>query len=344
MPLKKTVTIREIAKLADVSTATVSLVLNGKKGVSDETRERILKLMQEHNYVNKKAAGAEPQTQVCLLKYVSHGLVAEINQVGLAAIVDQIMSTCSDRNISLLVHSVDAQNVQAVLSQLKQSKTQGVLFLGTELEPARERLLLDLDMPVVSVDNAVALLEISSITVNNRKAVYDAVGHLYELGHRKIGYLRSSVPSANFTERSQGFYGAMMEYQLEPLKPVLISPTLNGATFATQLWLSRLPTLDDLPTAFFADNDCIAIAAVTAFQEYGLVVPHDISVVGVGDLSFSSLLTPPLTTVHVPYGEIGRNAVELLMERIQRPQDAPKTVLVHGRLTVRGSTAPARAR
>ena len=125
MPLKKTVTIREIAKLADVSTATVSLVLNGKKGVSDETRERILKLMQEHNYVNKKAAGAEPQTQVCLLKYVSHGLVAEINQVGLAAIVDQIMSTCSDRNISLLVHSVDAQNVQAVLSQLGSRKPRG---------------------------------------------------------------------------------------------------------------------------------------------------------------------------------------------------------------------------
>ena len=338
MPTKKNVTIREIAKLADVSTATVSLVLNDKKGVSDETRERIQKLIREHNYVNKRTPEHAAQMQICLLKYVSHGLVAQINQEGLASMINQIMQTCGEQNITLVVHNIDAQNWDQVFEQILQTEIQGILFLGTELEESRQALLEKIPLPVVVLDNSMRLSHLTSVTMNNRKIAYHAVKHLYDLGHRDIGYLRSSVAGANFTERSEGFYAAMLELHLEPPKPVLVSPTLNGAVFSVQLWLSGVAPDAKLPTAFVADNDCIAIAAVKGFQERGIDVPGDISIIGIGDSQFSSIMAPPLTTMHIPYSEIGKRAVRCLVNRITDSSIPTETVLLNGVLQARKST------
>ncbi len=341
MAQKKSVTVREIAKLADVSTATVSLVLNDKKGVSNETRERIWKLMRDNNYVSRRPAETPVQTQICYLRYIDSGLVVEVNQEGSSCLLDGVSAYCGEHNIALMMHSVNAQNLDGVLAAIRSGSVNGIILLGVEIDDQVVEKVRQTGLPFVVVDNSMLLQSVSAVTVCNKMATYDAVKHLYELGHRKIGYLKSNVPAANFAERSQGYSDALRLLHLEGRQPVMVSPTMTGSVFTLQLWMSQRGKDEDFPTAFVADNDCIAIAAVKVFQEFGLRVPEDVSVVGIGGIAFTSMMTPPLTTVHIPYTQIGRKAVVQLLSMMEHPEDATETLWVHGTLIVRGSTAKA---
>ena len=147
------------------------------------------------------------------------------------------------------------------------------------------------------------------------------------------------MPAANFAERSQGYSDALRLLHLEGRQPVMVSPTMTGSVFTLQLWMSQRGKDEDFPTAFVADNDCIAIAAVKVFQEFGLRVPEDVSIIGFDNRDFGTLYHPTLTTVALPTDYFGKMAVELLFNRIAQPTLPPTLVYVGGTLIKRESTA-----
>jgi len=329
-------TIREIATIANVSTAAVSIVLNNKKGVSDETRERILSVMEKNNYVTRRQTKKRSEGCFCLLKYSTHGMIVEENQGFIASILDYIESTCTEKGISLVLRGMNSSNAVSVLQALAENPVDGILLIGTELEDEQVKLIQQIKTPVVVIDNSMRYYGITSVVMANHGITYEAVSYLYKLGHRDIGYLKSNTPISNFNERSEGFFYCIDSLGLKRPKPFLLLPTMDGAYLSMKKLISQ-PSFT-LPTALFADNDTIAIGAIKAIKESGYKVPDDVSVIGVDDIKYSSVVNPGLTTIRISRRLIGTAAVEIMQRRVQHPNEDTLHMLIEGKLIVREST------
>ena len=160
-----------------------------------------------------------------------------------------------------------------------------------------------------------------AVVIANTDSVLRAVDYLIEKGHRQIGYLAGDLRIRNFKDRERGYRQALEDAGLEanPAWRVTLGTTLEGAYRDMGVWLDNV-SRDDLPTAFFAENDVLAVGAMRAFNEHGIRVPEDVSIIGFDDLSLGAFSNPPLTTVHVPKHEVGEIAVRRLVGNIRNPK------------------------
>ena len=179
-------------------------------------------------------------------------------------------------------------------------------------------------------------MQVAQSLFNNMQGAFMATRYLCEKGHKHVGYLKSKVPINNFLERKDGYKKALKacDVPYEPEMTFLLGSTVEMAYFDMKAHLARAP---QLPTAFFADNDNIAIGAMRALKEAGYRIPEDVSVVGFDDIPFCELIDPPMSTVRVPKQAIGRMAVDRLVTRLdQDPQERIK-IEVHTDLVERAS-------
>ena len=331
--------LREIALAAGVSLTTVSLVLNDKAGVSREKREEVRRLLTESGYSIRAAAGSDASgRKIRFLKYSKHSYLVNGNPGFVTQIMDAAERECRRHGYDLLITAFDDFGAVDPGELLRDGSIKGAILLGTELDDGDMQWFRDLDKPLVVVDNALALLPFSTVTMDNRTAVFSAVRHLLERGHRQVGFLYNSLPSNNDRERRAAFEEALRFYgqAFDPALVYPIFPTMDGARKSAG---ELLRSGARFPSALVANNDSIAIGAIRAFRDCGLCIPEDISVVGFDGLPFSAVSEPPLTTVSVPCGDIGYWAVRLLHEHIKGKNAAPCKILVGTELTVRGSTA-----
>lgn len=163
----------------------------------------------------------------------------------------------------------------------------------------------------------------NGVLINNEDSARQATEYLIRKGHKRIGYLRSGCRIKGFRSRAAGYADALRKagYPVDRKYTVTLSATTNGAYEDMK---KHLGTGSELPTAFFADNDMIALGAVKAMTEKGIRIPQDISVVGFDDLPFSEIANPPLTTLRVPKQEMGQLAVRRIVEIINQ-KDGLKT-------------------
>ena len=174
--------------------------------------------------------------------------------------------------------------------------------------------------------------------MNNEEIAEKAVDYFYSLGHRKIGYLHSSMNTGNFRARMQGYLNALNRLGLEQPENGIyaLTPSMAGSYKE----MSKL--LEDgteLPPALLADNDMIALGCSRALKDQGCQLPDDCSIVGIDDISFSSICSPPLTSVRIPCKDLGAQAIQLLHYKLEHPDTAPTKILLDGELIVRGSAA-----
>lgn len=332
-------TIREIAAIAGVSPATVSLVLNDKKGVSAEKRARVKKVLEEYNYSPQQIKKA-PKFNIRFVKYRSHGMAVEENQGFIASIIDKIESECRYHSYNLIMCGCDNSTLKETLQMVAGNPQDGVIILGTEFDSENFDMIQSIKAPVVVLDNSMQHENVDSVVMANAGVAASAVNYLYGLGHRKIGYFQTSVSISNFAERYSGYLAALSRLGLTPPEPVLLTPTLQGAYEDMK---KHLDLSEYVPEgAVFADNDTIAIGAAKALQEAGYTIPDDVSIIGVDDIPFSSMTVPPLTTVRISRSAMGIQAVKLLRERIKHPDWPFVHLLITGELVERGSTAPAK--
>ncbi len=305
--------IKQIAELSGVSLATVSNVLNHKKGVNRKTAEQVLKIAREIGYLKENCI-----KKIKLVIYKKHGIVVSDTPF-FSALIEGVELECRSRGFALEICSLDrrAKDFEDVLNHLLEDYTTAILLLATELDEADMLPFETAVCPVAVLDNWFSSMKFNAVLINNVDAVYHAVDYLIKSGHRRIGYLKSAVSINNFEYRSQGYLSALAHAGLEYDKTLTVSltPTMDGAYQDMGTYLSGAPKL---ATAYFADNDIIALGAVKALKQHGVKIPQDVSVIGFDDMPFCEISSPPLTTIRVFKHELGALAVKYLVDNIQQ--------------------------
>lgn len=336
--------LKDIAAMANVSPSTVSLVVKNKKGVSDEKRKLIEKLLKDYGYsVNEteeeSPSFSEKKREICFIKYKRHGMLVDGNPGFVNSIIDAIETECGRQDCSLLMLSCNQTQLPSISKMVDNTHAEGILLLGTELSSEDAHWLSEISLPMVILDTSLPMTSYNCVTMNNKDAIFHSVEHLVSLGHTHIGFIANAYPSNNCLARQGAFQEAVEHYGLS-FDPELIYPAFPTSEGAYQSMHSLLDEGTKFPSALIANNDCFALGAMKAFKEYGIRVPEDISIIGFDSIPFSSISEPPLTTMEVPCAEIGIWAVRLLCDRIRYPFSATTNMEISTKLIVRSSTAP----
>lgn len=328
---------KELAQKLNVSAATISMVLNHKSGISDATREKVLTGAKECGYdLSKYYLYAEEPQNICFLNYKKSGKVVTDTPF-FSELTEGISSACKANNINLSINYVyGTEPVGPQLKSLSDKSYSGILLLGTEMEKDDFTPFLSLSCPLVVLDCYYDDLQLDTILINNLQGAYIATSHLAKRGFRKIGYLKSSLRIANFDERADGYYKALRYHQIKKNMDYVLelAPSMEGAYIDMKEHLSKnVP----LAQAYFADNDLIAAGAIRAFQEAGIRIPEDVSLIGFDDIPICSFLTPPLSTMRVQKQDLGVLAIEQLLNKLNNPSRTPIKIELSSELTERES-------
>jgi Transcriptional regulators len=341
------VRIVDIAKVAQVSPATVSLALNGKPGVSDEVKERIIALAREFGYKIRaeERFAKSAEATIRFLKIVKHGhIVNERHNAFIADYLEGLQTRARESDYKLEVAFYDKVPIEEIVAANRDLSAKGLVVLGTELDEKDIAVLDELELPLVFIDTFNPSIARDCVDMNNTDEVFRIVRHLVECGHRDIGLVKGSIETRNFKMRENGFREALEYFSIPFRKDAVfaVDPTYEQS----RADMERL--LDEgrrLPGALFCVNDIVAYGCMKAIRARGRSIPDDVSIIGFDDLPTSAMSDPPLTTIRVSKRQIGRRAMALLLGRIEEGRDdKPEKVLVGGELILRQSVKSIAAR
>ncbi|MBX5456499.1 MAG: LacI family DNA-binding transcriptional regulator [Thermogemmatispora sp.] len=309
--MKPKVTIEDIARLAGVSKATVSRVLNERSNVKAETRERVLRVMQEQGFVPSLAAAGLAGGRSRLVGV----LTPPFTQPTVPEILRGVAEAIEHTDYEIVLYSTNAgQSPTTIVNRILALGLTSCLLV-IQPGPLTPRLLqlASQGLPVVVIDDQGPPPELPSVGIDNRVSAYQATMHLIRLGYRRIAHLQGPAEFRCAQERYQGYRQALEEAGL-PFDPALVFngtfETASGRACAAAL--VTLP-LAERPEAIFIANDQMAFGFLSAAEALGLRIPQDLAVVGFDDIPLSAHVRPTLTTIKQPFYEMGRNAVELLL-------------------------------
>ncbi len=329
-------TIRDIAKLAGVSPATISRVINGRPEVSDAVREHVLRVVAENGYtVSRPPVGAPTGLVGVTLPLIHHSYFSEI----LAGIGEAFYEHEIPMVLCPTLHEHDRE--VTLLQRLRHGTTDGAILILPEESHEELNALQEQGYPFVIVDPRSAQDEsVPTVSASHLAGAREATEHLLRLGHRRIAAITGPAGWIATDDRLRGYRGALAEAGIMPDASLQITANFrdNGGRAATQQLLS----LPEPPTAIFAFNDMLAIGALQALRQAGLRVPEDVSVIGFDDTYEASIVHPALTTVRQPLAEMGRMAVSQLVRLLQSQRIEALHVELATRLVVRESTGPVR--
>jgi LacI family transcriptional regulator len=336
MPGEPKPTIRDIARLAGVSVATVSRVLNDRPDVSAATRRAVLHVVERQRFQINPSARSLSRGRMGLVAVT----VPVVEGHYFAAMLGGISDALDDADIRMLLLPArrDRSRQVPLRERLAPGSADGaVLMLPPE---SREELheLQNERMPITVIDPRVPLDEgIPCVAAANAAGARTATEHLLAFGHRSIAVITGPSGWAATEERRQGYQAALAREGLLPDPRLTLAG--NWQIESGRAAAGRLLELDQPPTAIFAFNDEMAIGTLRAAHERGLRVPENLSVVGFDDVDRAELVTPKLTTVRQPLAEMGRMAVSLLLRLLDDQRLEALRVELARRLVVQASTA-----
>ena len=332
--------IKEIAEKAGVSKTTVSLALNGHKGVSHETRMRILSLAQDMQYrvPGERVLSHPSQGFIMFARFRKHGLILNQDQSSfIMDYIDSINQTVCEAGYTFEIVDYQCQSVSACIGAIQNRRPKGVIILGTELEEQDIQLLESLTVPYVVIDTFFDHVRCDFVDMANIGAVYQLIKYLKDTGNRTIGMVTCSIKSGNVLMRERAFLLAMEELgmQADGDSFFTVEPGFSGACTSM---LQHVKTGRSFPQALFCYNDIAAYGTMKALKEHGFSIPEDISLIGFDDLPMSAMMEPHLTSIKVPNHQLGRKAAQLLLEKItSKRTHEPVSVLIGGDLVIRNS-------
>lgn len=338
-----TVKIKDLAKKLNLSPATVSLALNERPGVNEQTRQSVVALARELNYngnigKNKTFRRKEKKFlgNIGFLVYKRYGRVITDSEFFSALISSVELAARAQNYTLLLTYCIGDKEITNTIKFLENSNLVGLLILGTELAEEDVELFYRSKFPVVILDCDILGCELDTVTIHNEDGIWRGMKYLYDQGHREIGYLHSSFSIRNFEQRKLGYENCLEKFCLdrESQKIFLVEPTIEG-TCADICELVNQGI--KFPSALIADNDLIALGAMKAFAQCGIKVPDDVSIVGFDDIPMSSVIEPQLTSVNVPCEVLGDLAIRQLLRRKKNKTDVPRKTSVTTKLNIRAS-------
>lgn len=325
----------DIARLAGVSLATVSRTLHSTHLVNPQTRDHILRIMEECNYVYNATAADLSRKRSTVIGV----LIPTTRSPVFAGTILAIQEKCHERGYSVVLGNTkyDAGIERNLLRQFQERRVAGVILTGFSL--GREDAVTDMmrgGTPCVVIWEKLLDKRISYVGFDNFQASRTMTEYLIGLGHRRIGLLVGPFSKVGRAKRRvEGFLAALKRHQIasKPSWVIEEEPTLENGREAMKRLLRVHPRL----TAVFAASDVLAMGAMRGARDQGLQIPRDISVAGFDDMPFAAYSEPPLTTMRVASYEIGEKAVEVLLEAIEKDPSFVRRHCMDTELVVRAS-------
>lgn len=329
----------DIARIAQVSKATVSLVLNEQPGVSESTRQRIKKIMADLHYSPlRKSRRMQTNNfgEVTLLAITTTGVVSDNYQAlpFFSSLIYELSQEVDRLQGELTTITIEASDLKKKLPQLRASLNK-VIVLGTDLTHDQVMFINQKIKHVVFLDTTYDDVNADFITMDNYQGARLAAQHIIAQGYHRIGYFASDKPMANFYGRRRGFRSALEEAQFKIdnrdfyfISPIETNPT--GINF--QELVNR-----DLPPAIFCEDDYIALRLIKAASQAHIRVPEDVAIMGFDDLFAGTIITPELTTIHVNIQQMATQGLQQLVNQFAHPDWLPQKSLITTTLIKRRS-------
>ncbi|WP_117170245.1 LacI family DNA-binding transcriptional regulator [Paraliobacillus sediminis] len=320
-------TIKDVAKKANVSIATVSRILNNKPGYTKETEKKVLQVIQELGYhPNGIARG--------LINKRTHTigiLVPEISSMLISEFISGIEQVTHQHGSSVIVCHTESmgQKTRQYLQVLKEKQIDGIIFTSGVLKEDYYQLIKDTDIPMVLLATESYEFPVPYVKVNDHHAAYSATEYLINKGHRKIGMISGDKEDMIAGQpRINGFMQAMQAHELPVKDEWVVSE--NGFSFKDGVngFSKLIHQLDDI-TAVFAASDEIALGVLSAAYKMNIKVPDQLSVIGYDNLKIAEMSIPPLTSIAQPLVEMGKKATEMVFEMMDKKRGVESRIFPH---------------
>ncbi|MQS16543.1 LacI family DNA-binding transcriptional regulator [Streptomyces kaniharaensis] len=324
----------DVAKLAGVSHQTVSRVLNGAPHVRPDTRDRVLAAIRELDYRPNSAARALVTRRSQTLGVVSF----DSTLYGPASMLDGIERAARSAGYFVSVaslRSLDGRSVQEAVDRLRDQGVEGVVVIVPQTSTVSAVARLSSSVPLVAVGSG-NQSRVPMVSVGNRFGAGEATGHLLDLGHRTVHHLAGPANWLESKDREEG-WRLTLRAAGAPVPEVERGDWSARSGYRAGL---RIAGLRDV-TAVFCANDHMALGLLRALHEAGRSVPDDISVVGFDDIPEAAYFIPPLTTVRQDFGELGRKALELLLDELEGGAVSRTHLEISPEMVLRHSVGPA---
>lgn len=337
------VTIRDVARAANVSISTVSHVLSGKRPTSGQTRRRVQAIIQELGYRPNRVA----QSLVWRRPFALGLIIPDITNPYFPTFARGAEDRVRERGYTLVLGNSDYDPAReaSYLDLVRSNQLAGAIFcLGDEMSPILAELNRAVEEGVAVVMVHSPMARVPTVCADNRQGGRLAAEHLMSLGHHKIGMVSALPLDEGMADREAGFLEALREagrsVDRSGIPVTYGNHQIEGGRKATVELLTHTPSL----SAIFVLNDLMALGALEGARGIGRRIPEDISIVGFDDIPFAALANPPLTTVGQPIRQLGEQAADLLLSVVDRgrgDQAEPQRVLLPNQLIMRGSTGQA---
>jgi DNA-binding LacI/PurR family transcriptional regulator len=335
------VTIKDIAKQANVSHSTVSRALRGSPLIPESTAERIRETATGLGYLPSAAARSLKTNRSQALGVI----VSSIDDPYFSEILQGIEEAAQDSGYSLFMAASqrDSERERHIVQVMREHRVDGVIICSTPFGAEQSQQFLKYGIPIVAVNNQAAEDYRYSIYHDDVDGSRQVTRYLIDLGHKRIAYLGNSLSGRTTLDRLSGFEQEMDAARL-PVPPGTVHQVPGGGAEDGLAGLEHFLSLSKRPTALICYNDMLAVGVLKGLQQAGIRVPEEMSVTGFDNIVFSAYTNPPLTTFDQPKQFIGAEAARLMLDLLQSPTCGsatarPKVRMLKGRLLVRKSTA-----
>lgn len=331
-------TMREVARRAGVSPATVSRVLNKTHSISPQTEQRVLDVVRQLNYYKNVHARRLSTGQSNLFGLV----ISEITNPYFPEIIRGFQAAAWDRGFDVLLLNTEYHQArtESVMRKLIESDVRGVAFMTSSVNKGTTADLIAAGIGVVFCNLGPPERLISNISIDYQRGISQAIEHVVALGHQRAAVIAGPGDNRTAITIKQALVTGLNERKMNPFPVIDCNYRIDSGALAVRTILSQ----PEIPTVIFCGNDLIAMGAMNALEEEGVQVPGDVSVVGIDDISFAFLARPPLTTISVPRERLGIVAFEALEKILKLKRRKGAGYYLETELVVRRSTAPARQR
>jgi LacI family transcriptional regulator, galactose operon repressor len=326
-------TLLTVAKLANVSVASASRVLNGIR-TNPETLARVTAAAEACGYVPNAAARSLRSRRTGQIAFAMENVANPVY----TAMVASIQELARKNGLRLLLHSTsfDVDDELSLIDDLRQRYVDGLILASIRFTNDHVEAVRHAAVPVVVIGRPPTEARVDTVRAYSRRGAAEAVKHLHDVGRRRIALVNGPEATTPGSARRLGYLDGLRSCALprdDELIEVASEFTIDPGRVATERLLARVR-----PDAILCANDLLALGTMSALQDAGLDVPGDVAIVGMDDTSLAQLTRPQLSSVDLGAAERGRLAAELLLKRIEHPGRKPRTLGVEPRLVVRASS------
>lgn len=334
--MRKKVVMQDIADRLNISKNSVSQALSGKDGVSEETRQRIIKTAEEMGYQYKRKTDGRKQHNIQTIGLIASDFAFSMKNF-FGEIYLAIEQETRKKGMELLIQSITPEMKENLTlpSFIRDKSVDGILILS-HISTAYIQEVLDQGIATVMIDHHHPYLDVDAVLTNNRFGAYIAVSHLLKQNHRDIGVIGNINASPSYQERWEGYMLALREHGIQPDD----SNMLIEIPEDEHLIVDALKNVKNQPSVWFGLNDGFAFHTLNAVKQLGYQIPADISICGFDNTHYSQMAVPKITTMDIDLSQFARKGLQQLLWRIQHPNEVHQEILLPTKLIERESIAP----